>query len=254
MTNTPSDEKFDKDSVIDEIFNNSDSFDDAIPVKPVLKVDVGSFEEDEVVVEEINPMSEDESDEVVGPDSNVGVEDEADRNDSDVTNTSDSTNMSETSSKAFSSDEYFEDDEEFLAGDDEVVHDGDVLSMFQQEDDVVSVEVMNLYTESGNLRNKFQLRSDPPVLQIKSSDGQLAQFVLTKNFSQSLSAKLDDVSSAYYGLESKSSKLKKNEEKSENKASVGDFLQKIGDWAVDNKLKSGLLLIVVLLVIFGIVF
>lgn len=152
-----------------------------------------------------------------------------------------------------SSEDYFDDDEEFLAGDDVEIHDDNVLSIFRQEDNVVSVELMNLYTNDGDLRNKFQLRNDPPVMIIKSSDGQLAQFLLTKNFVNGLNGKFDDVHRAYFGLESKSSRDRKRK-LSEGESSGKGFIDNTRDWVIENKFKSVLLLLVLLLVVFGIVF
>lgn len=153
--------------------------------------------------------------------------------------------------------DYFEDDDEFLAGDDIEIHDGDVLSIFQQEEDVVSVEILNLYTPEGNLRNKFALRSDPPILEIKSSDGQVAQFVLTKNFAHGLSGKFEDAYSAYFGVESKSSKARKAKRAKKTDGSKMTFQDHFNDslnWVQDNKIKTGIGVLVFLLVIFGLFF
>lgn len=127
-------------------------------------------------------------------------------------------------------DDYLDDDEQFLAGDDVVVSESDALSLFKQTDNVVSYEVLNFYDDNGKPRNRLSLRNDPPILHISSSDGQSADFVLTKNFTSGTARMLRDVERAYVGMSPK----KSADEKKTFRSRVDD----VKSWAKANKAKA----------------
>lgn len=224
-----------------------------------LEADDESIDKNSEKVAEVNDSSD--SDEIVKQDSIDSVDetdyypdDEEDDSNLNLENNENETNVDDLNSKV---NDYFNDDEAFLAGDDVELHDGDTLSIFQQDENVVSVEILNLYTPEGNLRSRFALRSDPPLLEIKSNDGQIAQFVLTKNFAHGLLGKFDDAYSAYYGVESKSSRNRKKKKrmlKSDEKLTFKDHVVDGMNWVQDNKFKSAIGIIVVLLILFGLFF
>jgi len=127
--------------------------------------------------------------------------------------------------------DYFDDDEQFLKGDDSVIVEKDVLSLFKQSDNVVSCEILNFYDEKGKPRNRMSLRNDPPVLHISSSDGQSADFVLTQNFTKSIADTLKTVEKSYLGIPSAKKKKVDQEE-------IHNTFDRVVNWAKTNKVKS----------------
>lgn len=147
--------------------------------------------------------------------------------------------------------EYFDDDEEFLSGEDRTIHDSDVLSMFQQNDNVVSIELKNLYNNDGKLRNSLVLKDDPAVMEIRSSEGNFAQFVLTKEFAYGLYQKSEQAYKAYYGIEPKSVKERRNKDK--EKLTMKDRWHNSLEWMDENKGKSVAFLLLIIVIIWAIV-
>lgn len=128
-------------------------------------------------------------------------------------------------------DSYLDDDEEFLLGDDSVIADKDVLGLFKQSDNVISYEVLNFYNENGKPRNRMSLRNDPPVLHISSSNGDTADFILTRNFTKNAAYMLKEVDKAYSGISPQKNKKIDQEE-------IQGTFKKIVSWAKNNKVKS----------------
>jgi hypothetical protein len=141
------------------------------------------------------------------------------------------------------SDSYFEDDEEFLRGDDLVVHEAADIALFKQDENVVSWEIVNFYKDGNTPRGKMALRNDPPVMKISSSSGDTAEFLVTKEFSKSLGSILQDVNKAYYGV----SPSKKSEKITQT--GVKNKLRSLGQWALDNKLKAAVAVVVAALLV-----
>ena len=104
-----------------------------------------------------------------------------------------------SSARFISDDEYFADDEQMLAGDDLILHDKGDLSVIEQLDGVVSWQIHGIYDKKGALKSRRAVRVDPPILEITSSDGQSAQFVLTEYAAASLLDALNDVKKSYSG-------------------------------------------------------
>lgn len=246
------------DSVVDEVENSEDNSNSVISVSDDDNVDDSNSDKTKNVEEENNESEslDEETIENLSVDDNLSEvnEDNEQISENDIAE-SELDDVDENFVPEVNRD-YFDDDEEFLAGDDAEIYDEDALSMFQQSDKVVSVEVLNLYTPEGNLRNRLSLRSDPPILEIKSNDGQTAQFILTKNFSYGLLGKIDDAYSAYFGIQSKTSKnKKKRKDKDEDeKLTFQDRVNNGLNWMQDNKGKTFMGVIIVFLVIFGLVF
>lgn len=116
--------------------------------------------------------------------------------------THDSSDDSTTVTSA--SDGYFEDDEEWSASSDEILHSDEESVTAKQTDAVVNWDIDSLYTDEGKVRSKRSLKNSPPVLRISNSEGQSAEFVLTKNLSRVLANHLENTSRAYYGIRPKS--------------------------------------------------
>jgi hypothetical protein len=134
--------------------------------------------------------------------------------------------------------DYFDDDEEFLRGDDIIVHEENDLALFKQDENVVSWEIVNFYKDGLTPRGKMALRNDPPIMKISSSSGDTAEFLVTKDFSKSLGAVLQDVNKAYYGISPK----KKSEKITQ--AGVKDKIRSIGHWMLDHKVKTAVAVVV----------
>lgn len=128
------------------------------------------------------------------------------------------------------SQDYFSDDEAFLAGDDKVVHTDTDLSLFKQNDGVVSWEIVNFYKDNGRPRSKFSLRNDPPLMIISSSSGVSAEFILTHNFAKSMAKSLEDVNRGYYGMGPASEK--------KDSSSFQTKIADVKEWILENKVKS----------------
>jgi len=246
------------DSVVDEVENSEDNSNSVISVSDDNNVDDNNSDEPKTTEEENDEsksLDEETIDDLSVDDNLSKVNEENEKILESDTTESELDNFDEKFASEVNRD-YFDDDEEFLAGDDAEIYDEDALSMFQQSDKVVSVEVLNLYTPEGNLRNRLSLRSDPPILEIKSNDGQTAQFILTKNFSYGLLGKIDDAYSAYFGIQSKTSKNKKKikDKEEDEKLTFQDRVNNGLNWMQDNKGKTFMGIIIVFLVIFGLVF
>lgn len=154
---------------------------------------------------------------------------------------------SEIENDEITTDSYLDDDEEFLLGDDSVIADKDVLGLFKQSDNVVSYEILNFYNENGKPRNRMSLRNDPPILHISSSNGDTADFILTRNFTKNTASMLKEIDKAYSGISSKKNKKIDQEE-------IQGFFQKFITWAKENKAKSITLgVLVVLFVVYTVI-
>lgn len=139
------------------------------------------------------------------------------------------------------SDSYFDDDEEFLMGDDKPIHENFDLSLFKQNENVISWEIVNFYKDGQTPRGKTALRSDPPIMKISSSSGDTAEFLVTKEFARSLSEILQDVNRAYYGISPK-----KNS-KAVTQEGIKEKFQSLGQWMLDHKFKTAVAVVVVAL-------
>lgn len=116
---------------------------------------------------------------------------------------------------------------------DEQIEAAEDYAVFKQEDGMVAWSLENFYQEDGSIRSKKQLRLDPPVLRVQGSEGQAAEFVLTKGFTKSLSEGLNDVYRGLFGIH----KTKKR---------FGNFREALWSSIVENPLRF-----VTLLAFFG---
>lgn len=124
--------------------------------------------------------------------------------DTKITSATRKNNLDETERAAgFDRVDYFDDDEKMLNGDDKLVHESDDVAVFEQMENIISWEVENYYKDDGKPRNRFSLRNDPPVLKVSDSNGDSASFVITREFSGSLSKLLADIERSYYGVSEK---------------------------------------------------
>lgn len=146
--------------------------------------------------------------------------------------------------------DYFDDDVDFIENNDVVITDENIISMFKQEDNVVSVEVINLFNDNDKLRNRLQLLNEPPILEIKSSDGKVAHFVLSRQFNESLLLKLRNVSRAYAGMTTVTAHGDVVGERRSFRQRVGDFLK----WADAHRAKVVISALIIILVACGLIF
>lgn len=133
---------------------------------------------------------------------------------------------------------YFQEDEDILAGDDKVLHRSEALGVYQQLDNVVSWEVANFYDEEGKLRSPRDLRAEPPVFRITSSGGDAAEFVLTQELSRSMEEIFGNVRAGYFGVDK--SRPRKSPLSQESLRETGQGLLQ---WAVHNKVKTALMVV-----------
>ena len=115
------------------------------------------------------------------------------------------------------SDGYFDDDE-WSESSDEVLHSDEESVTVKQNEAVVTWDIDRLYTEEGKVRSKRSLKNSPPILRISNSQGQSADFVLTKELSRILANHLENTNRAYYGIRPKSEMTVKDKL---NEAKVG---------------------------------
>lgn len=94
-----------------------------------------------------------------------------------------------------------EDDEELLQGDDNKITEEEAYAIFKQSENAVSWTLLNFYDENGERKSKYKLRADPPVFRLESSDGNYAEFVVTKELASSLSNKFQEIRRGFFGLD-----------------------------------------------------
>lgn len=138
-------------------------------------------------------------------------------------------------------DSYFDDDV-ILAGDDSVLKKEDDLMIFQQMENVVSWQVVNFLNENGKARGKRSLRNEPPILQISSSDGATAEFVVTNELSASLEKVFGDIRKSYHGIDVAEAKVPTFSQEGV-KLKLGAMV----DWVSVNRFKAAMLAVVIVL-------
>jgi len=123
------------------------------------------------------------------------------------------------------SDDYFEDDELALSRD-EILSEDSSSVIAKQQEGVVSWEISGVYDENGKVRSKYALRNSPPLLQVRDSLGNQADFLLTKDLSGSLAKNFDDLHRAYYGIRPRS-EMTTREKLGEIKSGLRDHMGKV---------------------------
>lgn len=115
-------------------------------------------------------------------------------------------------------------------------------SLIEQNSDnkIVYYEVENIYSNKNKRRykNRYKLRSNPPILIIKDDSGNEASFVLTENLTDELSDTLKQVKKAYLGFSGP-----------ENLDIPDSFLGKIGYYARNNPTKILFPIIVIFVIV-----
>lgn len=127
--------------------------------------------------------------------------------------------------------EFEEDDEEYLSSD-KVIHQEKNLAIVQQMDNVVSWELVNLYKENGKVMNKYVLRGSPPVFKVSSTNGSVAEFMVTKELASTLEEVFGDVRKAYHGIDPT---IKKN---TFGQKTFKEKANSAVEWAQDNPVKA----------------
>lgn len=153
-------------------------------------------------------------------------------------------------SRPESGDSYFDDDEAFLPGDDDVIGYEESIGFIQQLEGVVSWELVNFYGDDGKPRSKSSLRSEPPVLRISSSDGAVAQFVVTRELARTLSDVFADVHKGYFGVQPKKRDEKGNvEQTSFSQEGFGRKGEELKTWALNHPVQVFLFALLVILAV-----
>lgn len=191
---------YDPDKSVGDVLEDLDE--DDIPVEndePAIYAD--SEPDEELVVDSAAP----EDYETFDADSEYVDDPRVDFEESEsYADSNDETLSEETSPESSASAGYFEDDEEWSASSDEILHSDEESVTAKQTDAVVTWDIDSLYTDEGKVRSKRSLKNSPPVLRISNSEGQSAEFVLTKDLSRVLANHLENTSRAYYGIRPKS--------------------------------------------------
>lgn len=144
-------------------------------------------------------------------------------------------------------DDYFDEDEEILKGTDRALLEERSLAIFQQHENVVSWEIEGLLIDN-RLKKARELKTDPPIFKVSSSDGASAEFLLTKELSKSMANALNDVYKAYYGVDTSYKRKPMNQETM--KSNMDGFVE----WMEEHKLLTVLIAIMVLMVLYSIIF
>lgn len=98
-------------------------------------------------------------------------------------------------------DEYFTDDDFFLQNDS--ILDNDLTSaVIKQEDsdEIIIWEVTGFKDDNGNIKKAKDFKKTPPVMTFKTSAGDEANFVLTKELTTTLKNVFNDVNRAYHNI------------------------------------------------------
>lgn len=143
-----------------------------------------------------------------------------------------------------SSSDYFDDDD-FLAAEDRSLHSDQSAGVVQQLENVVSWEVEGFYKEDGKPRNRLVLRQDPPIFKITSSNGDYAEFILTKTLAQDFERIFGDVHNGFYGITPKSDRPSPFSQEG-----FRSNMEGAKEWVLDNKVKT-LMILFVVFVVFG---
>lgn len=124
---------------------------------------------------------------------------------SEVVEESIESSVSADSSEASSQ---FVDDDELILNKsvDTVLEETDSYGVFKQDEGVVSWSITNFVDANEKVYSKRELKANPPVLTFEDSTGAKAEFVLTKEFSGSLSRMFERVYYGYYGLDKRPKK------------------------------------------------
>jgi hypothetical protein len=146
----------------------------------------------------------------------------------------------QTIRKTDESKDLLDDDELVIASYDKKLAEGADAALFEQLENVVSWKLLNFYDEDGKRRNKWKLKMDPPVFRMESSAGDFAEFIVTKDLSQSLAKVFDTIYRGYFNLDAK-----------EEKEKSGNFFANVLNWAGGNQGKAlALVLIFILFVLY----
>lgn len=137
---------------------------------------------------------------------------------------------------------YFSDDEEFLKGDDRVMEQAPTAALLQQMDNVVSYTLKNFENENGRRRSKYALRADPPVFLIESSNGDFAEFVVTRELSAHLEHLFGTVRRGYYGVDAKKKTVT-------DQGQVRSRVREVTEWCESNPTRASIIAALLILTI-----
>lgn len=141
----------------------------------------------------------------------------------------------ESDAKAFSQ-KYFEEEILSTSSDDSVIDASEYAAIIEQQEGIVSYRIEGIEDSKGNVKSKKELQVDPPILVVESSNGDAANFLLTKELTRKLADSMEIVYENMSGV--KKSKVSTDKE--------------IMEWISTHKIKTGVLVLVMLLVLFGI--
>lgn len=127
------------------------------------------------------------------------------------------------------SDDILDDDENFLNAQDEILEHSTQHVIAQQPEGVVTWDIEGLYNENGKVLNKYLLRLNPPKLVVQDSNGEQAEFLITKDLSDLLSQQFEIVSKAYHGIRPPS------------ELTLGEKAKGFVAWLKANKMKATIL-------------
>lgn len=158
----------------------------------------------------------------------------------------------ETADSEGSNNNFLLDDEEFLPGDDSIIFEDKNTALIQQLENTVSIKINGLYTNRGNIKNKYVLKTDPPILEINSSEGDGASFVVTPEVARNFERFFGDIHRAYFGL-----KPKENV-KFFSKKNFKQKFESFKNWAKEHKIKAAFAGIIIIgfisITIIGLIF
>lgn len=208
-----------------------------------LPLDLSNDEtEDSEIEEDLDSSYSDDSEYDLPEDENYFSEDK------NLEKDSEEVKESSVRDSGFDREEYLNDDEEMYRGDDNEIFQEKVRAGFVQLENSIVWSIDGFVKEDGKVKTSKEMRLDPPVLKIQSIDPESndenhATFLMTKDFSQSLSRVTEEVYRAYYGLGEK----KKN---TFWKMSFDDKMKTILGWISSNPVKTiGLFIILIAFVL-----
>lgn len=108
------------------------------------------------------------------------------------------------------------DDDELYAARDKVNFQNDEITIVQQMENVITWEINGLYDNNGKINKKLSLKRNPPVFTISSSDGAVAEFVVTKDMSFQMYKNFETIYKAYFGIDDRKKNIPFKEKVSGN--------------------------------------
>lgn len=111
---------------------------------------------------------------------------------------------------------------------DEILEEGESYAIIENsEESILAYKIENLYSDKNETiyKSKIELKKNPPILEVSSSDGDVVQFPLTKNFTNSMLRNINEVNKAHAGFKKTKNVIDFNSKEKTRKGIIIDFFK-----------------------------